>query len=396
METTSVLNHRVAARRFPLNRFDPVYQLLDRVVFRDMFRPPKRSIAGAFEPITAADADFLLDNLQKHRLVLWLNLLLAVYLLLVEASSKLGGPAATALAIGLLAPAIVSGAAWYTVTFGGIPEKFLSGSFTLTACLFLAFTLTMTLLMGTLMTLTTWPVAVFILVPIYLALYLAGILHDNLDGLKIGLDTSQLKFSRAALRYYQKHGLVARTEAELELIEDHSPSLTSQEIALFKHYLTMLDNNITQLERERTLEVANHLIASSTGILFGIVNLSLPRRSQIDQGDDFRSYVADAFNSDQAAVDEATVGYLEMAIEALKLSLGPEADSQLELAKADLRSFARLKGQLQSNRNPDEASGHQRMADHLFSQVFRNLLSLLNAHKDILYRGFRTKTVAED
>src|SRR4051812_31080313 len=119
METTSILSHRTAARGFPLNRFDPIYQLLDRVVFRDMFRPPKRSVTGAFEPITAADADFLLETLQKHRLVLGLNLLVAVYLLFVKAPRTAGGQIATTLAIGLLARAIVSGAAWYTVTFGG-------------------------------------------------------------------------------------------------------------------------------------------------------------------------------------------------------------------------------------------------------------------------------------
>ena len=101
----------------------------------------------------------------------------------------------------------------------------------------------------------------------YAGLYVSSILYDNLDGLKIGLDTALLKFSRAALNYYQKHGLVTRHDATVDAFEDDTRSATSEEIALFTHYLEMLDNNVTQLAKERTLQVANHLIASSTNIL---------------------------------------------------------------------------------------------------------------------------------
>jgi len=179
-------NARFISRRRLINRMDPVYQFLDRVVFRGLFQPRKRSIPGEFEQITAADIDFLVENLNKHRLVLWLNLILAGYLVVhgLDAILKQGEPAVVV--TGLLAPAMITGGAWYAVSFGGIPEKFISSALVLTFCMFLSFTLSMTLLMGLLWKLTPWPVGLFILFPMYAGLYVSSILYDNLDGLKIG------------------------------------------------------------------------------------------------------------------------------------------------------------------------------------------------------------------
>jgi hypothetical protein len=387
---SNTYNARFISRRRIINRFDPVYQFLDRVVFRGLFQPRKRSIPGEFEQITAADIDFLVENLNKHRLVLWLNIILAGYLILhgLDAILKHGDPAVVV--TGLLAPAMITGGAWYAVSFGGIPEKFISSALVLTFCMFLSFTLSMTLLVSLLCKLTPWPIAIFFLLPIYVGVYVASILYDNLDGLKIGLDTALLKFSRAALNYYQKHGLVIRPDAESDQFEDPTLSPTSEEIALFTHYMQMLENNVAQLDRERTLEVANHLIASSTNILFSIVNLSLPPGSKVDKGEEFAEYVSDAFNMDQGPVDTATIRYLEMAIEALKIAMGAQAGSELESAKSDLRSFAKLQERARIHTGEQkENDTYQKMADHLFSQVFRKLLSLINAHRDALYKGFR-------
>jgi len=389
MTTTTTLNIRLTSRQKLYNRFDPIYRFLDQIVFRGLFQPPKRSVKGAFEQITAADMDFLVENLNKHRLVLWLNVILAAYLAFsgLAAILKFGDP--STVVTGLLAPAMITGGAWYAVSFGGIPEKFISSAFVLTFCMFLAFTLSITLLVALLFKLTPWPVGVFFLLPIYAGLYLASILYDNLDGLKIGLDTALLKFSRASLNFYQKHGLVVREDAELDRFEDQAKAPTSEEIALFNHYMKMLENNIAQLDRERTLQVANHLIAASTDILFSIVNLSLPSGRHIDRGPEFAEYVDDAFDKDQAPVDDATVRYLDLAIEALKFTIGPESARELDSAKSDLRGFARLKARSRQPSSNTAAGTDQKMADHLFSQVFRKLLSLINAHKDILYQGFR-------
>jgi hypothetical protein len=388
MNDSNTVNARAIARRKLQNRFDPIYQLLDRLVFQGLFQPPKRSVHGAFEQITAADTDFLLENLRKHRIVLWLNLILGGYLAAsgLDAILKHGDPAVVV--TGLLAPAMITGGAWYAVSFGGIPEKFISSAFVLTFCMFLAFTLSMTLLISLLCKLTPWPVGTLFLLPTYAGLYVASMLYDNLDGLKIGLDTALLKFSRASLNFYQKHGLVIRNDVEQDQFDDSSLSPTSREIALFTHYMQMLENNLDQLARERTLEVANHLIASSTNILFSIVNLSLPRESMVDKGEGFDDYVIDAFNKDQESVDRATIRYLEMAIAALKITMGPEAGNELESARGDLRGFAKLQERARE-RHDEKNDTYQKMADHLFLQVFRQLLSLINAHRDSLYKRFR-------
>src|SRR6185295_13031199 len=142
--------------------------------------------------------------------------------------------------------------------------------------------------------------------------------------------------------------------------------------------------------RERTLEVANHLIASSTDILFSIVNLSLPRESKVDRGEEFSTYVNDALDMDQVDVDSATIRYLEMAIEALKIAMGSQAESQLESAKSDLKGYVKLQERAHKKPSPEEKiAAYQKMADHLFSQVFKKLLSLINAHRDALYKKFR-------
>src|SRR5207248_1127681 len=116
----------------------------------------------------------------------------------------------------------ITGGAWYSVSFGGIPEKFINVALILTRLMFLSFTFSMTLLIALLCRLTPWPIGLFVLIPTYSALYVASIFYDNLDGLKIGLDTTLLKFSRATLNYYQKHGFVTRRETESEVFEGAS------------------------------------------------------------------------------------------------------------------------------------------------------------------------------
>lgn len=120
MNPSNIDSARLISRRKILNRIDPVYLLLDRLVFRGLFQPPKRTMPGEFEQLTAADTDFLVENLNKHRLVLWVNVILAGYLAAygLDAILKAGDP--TVVVTGLLAPAMITGGAWYAVSFGGI------------------------------------------------------------------------------------------------------------------------------------------------------------------------------------------------------------------------------------------------------------------------------------
>lgn len=391
MTSVDIADLRLDSRRQFVNRIDPIYILLDRLIFEPLFRPPKRSIPGEFEQLTAADIDFLIENLKKHRRVLWLNLALVVYLAFygLNAILKHGDPAVVV--TGLLAPAMITGGAWYAVSFGGIPEKFINSAFVLTFCMFLSFTLSMTLLVALLCKLTPWPIGIFFLVPAYAGLYIASILYDNLDGLKIGLDTALLKFSRAALNYYQKYGYVTRRETETDAFEDTSLAANSDEISLFTHYMTMLENNLTQLDSERTLQVANHLIASSTEILFNVVDLAL-HGSKIDRGEGFAEYVKNALDSDQDVVDTQTIHYLGLAIDALKIAMGPASLGELMDARSTLAEFGAMQDRAKKKIGEENSEAQQKFADHLFSQVFQKLLSLMNAHKFALFQRRSRRT----
>src|ERR1051325_160233 len=245
------LEARSLARRS--NRLDPVYLFLDVVVFERLFRPLKRNDPGGYEQLTLADIDFLIENLKKHRLILWINLLLTVYLSAGGLDAIFRSGDQGIVVTGLLAPAVITGAAWYAVSFGGIPEKCIGTALILTTLMFLSFSLSMTLLTALLCKLTPWPVGLFILIPVYAALYIASLLYDNLDGLKIGLDSTLLKFSRASLAYYQKHGYVIGSETGSDVYEG-----AEAYVPTFTHYLTMLDKNLAQLsDREQPLPVAN-------------------------------------------------------------------------------------------------------------------------------------------
>lgn len=369
---------RLESRKRILNRFDPLYLFLDLVVFDRLFRPPKRNVRGEFEELATADVDFLAENLSKHRIVLWLNALLILYLCPhgIKTILQHGDPGIVV--TGLLAPAMITGGAWYAVSFGGIPEKFINVALVLTSLMFLSFTFSMTLLITLLCRLTPWPVGAFILVPIYVTLYLASVLYDNLDGLKIGLDTALLKFSRATLNYYQKHGFVTRRETEADVFEEGAAA-QSNEIALFTHFLNMLERNLQQLDRGQMLPVANHLIASSIDIFFNIVDLSLPPTAKFDRGTEFPSYIKDASQMTQADVDSLTIRYLGLIIEAFSTIPGLEQSGQLSAAKATLKEFTALRGSVVN----------QTLADHLFSHVFQQLFSLMSTHRLILFQGRR-------
>lgn len=365
------------------NRFDPVYLFLDYIIFDQLFRPPKKKIPGAYEKVTTADADFLLENLNKHRIVLWFNIVAAIFLWLGGLKATLTFGDQGVIVTGLLAPAMVTGGAWYAVSFGGIPEKYIGTALRLTFCMYLAFSLSMTLLTALLIALTPWPVGWFILFPMYASLYIASMLYDNLDGLKIGLDTSLLKYSRAALNYYQKKGFVTGRDTETDIFEETSEA--PDRLALFTHQMNMLERNMAQLERRPPLPLANHLIASSIDILFRIIEMGSPR--EIDKGEDYDEYVAAASRMEQAPVDAKTVIYIRLAISALREALGPAANNELEAVEKALQAFTNVQARVNTELG-DEGVGSgkigQELADHLFAQAFEQLLSLLSAHRHVL------------
>lgn len=375
----SNLEIRVRSQRKWYNKIDIVYLFLDRVVFERLFKPKKRNMPGKYEILDVADVDFLVENLHKHRTILWVNVLLSIYLYFFGIDRIFANGDATTIITGLLAPAMITGGAWYAVTFGGVPEKLIRTALTLTFLMYLSFTLSMTLLMGLLIKISPWEIGLFVIFPLYISLYIASVLYDNIDGLKIGLDTALLKFSRASLNYYQKHGFLTKEETQSEVFEKDSAPNEGQ-IAMFQHYLTTLDRSLQQLQNDRDLSVANSIIASSTEILFNIIDLSLPDNRKLDRGDGFNDYLQSAYDKDQRAVDSSTATYLIIAVNALKALLDTTASNELDsvLEKLAILSHKKYKS--------GKENIEQKKADIMFYHLFQQLLSLINAYRHILFK----------
>jgi len=152
------------------------------------------------------DQSFVTTNMNKHRLVQWINLVAAVciFLSLREVPTDQLGLVITA----LIAPVMVMGAAWFAISFGAIPAHLIECSIEVTFWMYTAFKLsftTMFLAIGFVTPTTLWPV----LVVIYIAVDFSCAQYDTSDGLKAGLDDALLKHSRAALLFYQRQGITA-------------------------------------------------------------------------------------------------------------------------------------------------------------------------------------------
>lgn len=172
---------------------DPIYFLL-KIILRNFFTSDLRE----------EERLFVEENLRKHRKILWLNIcaaILIVFGLRVLPFEKTGLVVSS-----LIAPVMVLGTAWFTISFGGIPQKLIAVAMTVTYWLFAAFSISLSamfLAVGFVVSPYFWPVLIFI----YLATLTACIQYDTADGLKVGLDEALLKHSRAAIRYYGIQGI---------------------------------------------------------------------------------------------------------------------------------------------------------------------------------------------
>lgn len=150
------------------------------------------------------ERQFVASNINKHRLVQWVNLVGAVFVFLAlrtVAPDQIGTVISA-----LLAPVMVMGAAWFAISFGAVPMKLIDCSMEITFWMYVAFKLsftTMFLCIGFITPPLLWPV----LVIIYVAVDFSCALYDTADGLKAGLDDAMLRHSRAALIYYRRAGI---------------------------------------------------------------------------------------------------------------------------------------------------------------------------------------------
>ncbi len=173
---------------------DPIYWFL-RLTLRGFF----------LVPLGPEEKAFINENLRKHRAVLWINV--ATGIIIYFGLRQTRPEALNSVITALIAPVMVLGAAWFAITFGGIPQKLITTAITITFWMFSAFTASLSAMIITLCYVTPWllwPVFIFI----YIGTIVGCILYDTADGLKVGLDDALLRHSRAALRFYkEKQGI---------------------------------------------------------------------------------------------------------------------------------------------------------------------------------------------
>lgn len=178
---------------------DPFFWFLKEVVLREFLR----------SDLTDPEKEFVMENMKKHRDVLWINLIATtgVYLGLQNSSPE----DVSTIILALIAPVTVMGAAWFAVSFGSIPRKLIKTSMSVTFWMFSAFLVSLSSMIISVAFISPvfiWPA----LLVIYIGALISCIQYDTADALKAGLDEAMLKHSRAALLYYMNQGISVEEE----------------------------------------------------------------------------------------------------------------------------------------------------------------------------------------
>nr|VFJ60854.1 MAG: hypothetical protein BECKDK2373C_GA0170839_10858 [Candidatus Kentron sp. DK] len=201
-----------------LQKIDPIYWLsfaFSYFLLTDKYK------------LNATESNFILTNINKHRRIIWVNVLGGVMVYHGIADSD---PAKLSTLISvLIAPAFITGGAWFAITFGGVPEKLLDAALVITFWMFSAFTLSLTTMGITIyFALGGEPLVLSVIAFINFAVILSAVLYDNIDGLKVGLDQALKDNSQANLRYLkQVHDV--EPPAEGENIYDNLKKLVPKE-----------------------------------------------------------------------------------------------------------------------------------------------------------------------
>ena len=177
---------------------DPFFLLLRFVVLRRLYHAD----------LDPAQEAFLKVNTDKQRLSLWVTLLVSVplYFGVIQSEGNLDR-----LLMGMIGIVAVTGSGWYVLSFGGIPSKLLDAAMEITFYMWTGFVCALTATMIVLITMfppLCWPA----LLLIYAGAVFSGMQYDTVDGMKIGLDETLHRHSRAALRFYAEQGIDPDTE----------------------------------------------------------------------------------------------------------------------------------------------------------------------------------------
>jgi len=154
--------------------------------------------------LNKTELSFILDNIDKHRKVLWVNFI-GGYMVFTSLSDNSPEQLSALISV-LMAPAFITGGAWFAITFGGVPQKLLDAALIITFWMFSAFTLSLTTMSIVAYYILNGEILMLIvLLFINFAVIISAILYDNIDGLKVGLDEALKDNSQATLRFLKKN-----------------------------------------------------------------------------------------------------------------------------------------------------------------------------------------------
>ncbi len=143
-------------------------------------------------PLSTTESNIIELNIEKHRFVLFITTLFS--LLAWWGIATADTDSLNELVVALLAPAFVTGGAWFAITFGGVQEKLLGWAVSLTKWMFAAFSISLITMFIALAHIVPWQLTVVLAVITFLVM-LSAITYDNVDSLKIGLDDALRRHS---------------------------------------------------------------------------------------------------------------------------------------------------------------------------------------------------------
>lgn len=154
-------------------------------------------------------------NLEKYRRSF--RVIAFTVLLSLVGLFKLEGEQINTFILSLIVPALISGVAWFSITFGGVQKHILPAAIGLTQWLFTAFALSL-ILVG---------ISLFSVLPLFLALSIiivfgatlyAMISYDNVDSLKMGLDDTLRRQSYMTMAKLGIDGVWPPIDSEKDMI----------------------------------------------------------------------------------------------------------------------------------------------------------------------------------
>ncbi len=147
---------------------------------------------------------FLDANVGKHAKVGWF--LVMVIIVSGFGLTNTDPEDITTVLTATLGPVMILGAAWFGVSFGGIPAKLLDAAMDITFWMFGAFMSSLTIAMLA-VCFVTHPALWLVWAFIYIGTYVACVMYDTADGFKAGLDEAVLQHARYAVSHYRKSGV---------------------------------------------------------------------------------------------------------------------------------------------------------------------------------------------